>query len=89
MYVGDVWLNGKKVGNNEYGYLGGEYDLTEHLDWGGRNVVAIRADNTLHSRWYTGGGLYRKAPCCERACIHCASWGICFNAGNFRQTSVS
>ena len=90
MYVGDVWLNGKKVGSNEYGYLGGEYDLTEHLDWGGRNVVAIRADNTLHSRWYTGGGLYRKVHLVVKEPVSIARHGVFVSTPEItgRQASV-
>ena len=90
MYVGDVWLNGKKVGSNEYGYLGGEYDLTEHLDWGGRNVVAIRADNTLHSRWYTGGGLYRKVYLVVKESVSIARHGVFVSTPEItgRQASV-
>lgn len=57
---GDVWVNGTKVGEADYGYLGFEADITKLLNFDGDNVVAVRADcNTNGSRWYTGAGLYR------------------------------
>ena len=33
MYVGDVYLNGNKVGGTDYGYLGFEIDVTDMLKW--------------------------------------------------------
>ena len=61
MLVGDVYLNGERVGGTDYGYLGFEIDVTKRLKFGERNVVAVRADTrgVNNSRWYTGGGLYR------------------------------
>lgn len=61
MLVGDVWLNGRRVGGTEYGYLGFEVDVTSLLRYGEDNQIEVRA-NTMgpkNSRWYTGGGLYR------------------------------
>ena len=61
MYVGDVYLNGEKVGGTDYGYVGFEVDVTERLKWGQDNVIAVMADTREpgNSRWYTGGGLFR------------------------------
>ena len=61
MYVGDVFLNGERIGGTDYGYLGFEVDITSRLKWGEENVLAVLADtrDPLNSRWYTGGGLYR------------------------------
>lgn len=57
---GDVWVNGKKVGGTDYGYLGFESNITDLLNFEGENVIAVRADcQTNGSRWYTGAGLYR------------------------------
>ena len=56
-----VYLNGRFVGGWPYGYTRWRIDLTDRLNYGGRNVLAIRCDNIPHSsRWYTGGGLYRE-----------------------------
>ncbi len=61
MLVGDVFLNGERVGGTDYGYLGFEIDVTEKLRYGHDNLIAVRADTGKpeNSRWYTGGGLFR------------------------------
>lgn len=61
MLVGDVYLNGARVGGTDYGYLGFEIDITDLLDFDKPNILAVRADTGQpeNSRWYTGGGLYR------------------------------
>lgn len=61
MLVGDVYFNGARVGGTDYGYLGFEVDITDKINRGGRNVIAVKADTGKpeNSRWYTGGGLFR------------------------------
>lgn len=61
MLVGDVWVNGQKVGSTDYGYLGFEADITKQLKYDAENIVAVRASTGKQgaSRWYTGGGLFR------------------------------
>lgn len=61
MLLGDVWVNGQKVGSTDYGYLGFESDITKVLKYDTENVVAVRASTGKQgaSRWYTGGGLFR------------------------------
>ncbi len=61
MLVGDVYLNGEKIGGTDYGYLGFEIDVTDKLKHGQENSIVVVADTGKpeNSRWYTGGGLYR------------------------------
>ncbi len=61
MLVGDVYFNGKHIGQTDYGYLGFDADVTSLVKWGEPNVIAVKANtmNTNNSRWYTGAGLYR------------------------------
>ena len=61
MLVGDVYLNGKRIGGTDYGYLGFDIDLSKLLKWGQTNEIAVKADtqNPSNSRWFTGAGLYR------------------------------
>ena len=61
MYVGDVYVNGKRVGGTDYGYVGFQIDVTNDLKFGQDNVIAVCADTRQpnNSRWYTGGGLFR------------------------------
>ena len=61
MLVGDVYLNGQRIGGTDYGYLGFDIDLSKLLKWGQTNEIAVKADtqNPNNSRWFTGAGLYR------------------------------
>ena len=61
MLVGDVYLNGQRIGGTDYGYLGFDIDLSKLLKWGQVNEIAVKADTGKpnNSRWYTGGGLFR------------------------------
>ena len=61
MLVGDVYLNGQRVGGTNYGYLGFDIDLSKLLKWGQVNEIIVKADTGKpnNSRWYTGGGLFR------------------------------
>ena len=61
MQVGDVYLNGQRVGGTDYGYLGFDIDLSKLLKWGQVNEIIVKADTGKpnNSRWYTGGGLFR------------------------------
>ena len=61
MLVGDVYLNGKRIGGTDYGYIGFDVDISKDLKFGEVNEIAVKANTQApnNSRWYTGGGLYR------------------------------
>ena len=61
MLVGDVYLNGKRIGGTDYGYLGFDIDLSKLLKWGQVNEICVKSDTGQpnNSRWFTGGGLFR------------------------------
>ena len=61
MLVGDVYLNGERIGGTDYGYLGFDIDVSKLMRFGQPNVLAVKANTQRpeNSRWYTGGGLYR------------------------------
>ena len=72
----DIWVNGRKVGHNEYGYIGFECDLTPWIHLDRDNVIAVRVDNLLQaSRWYTGSGIYRHVWLTVTSPVHVANWG--------------
>ncbi len=55
-----VWVNGFYLGNEPSGYAGVDYDVTDYLDYGGENVVAVRVDASMEEGWfYEGAGIYR------------------------------
>lgn len=60
MLVGDVFLNGERVGGTDYGYVGFDIDITNYLH-PGNNELIVKAStmSEKNSRWYTGGGLFR------------------------------
>lgn len=57
----EVFVNGRKVGNWPYGYSHFYFDISDALQKGKANVIAVRLENqAFSSRWYPGAGLYRK-----------------------------
>ncbi|MBB6131143.1 beta-galactosidase GalA [Mucilaginibacter lappiensis] len=55
-----VWVNGHYLGTEPSGYNSFEYDIAEYLNYGGDNVIAVRADATMEEGWfYEGAGIYR------------------------------
>ncbi|HEV7330490.1 MAG TPA: beta-galactosidase GalA [Flavisolibacter sp.] len=56
----DFWINGFYLGNNQSGYVGVAYDITDYLNYDKPNVVTVRADATQYEGWfYEGAGIYR------------------------------
>ena len=55
-----VWVNGFYLGHEPSGYATQIYDISEYLNYGGENLVCVRADATLEEGWfYEGAGIYR------------------------------
>ncbi len=55
-----VWFNGFYMGAEPSGYATQVYDVTEYVNYGGDNLICVRADATLEEGWfYEGGGIYR------------------------------
>ena len=55
-----VWLNGRLLGRHKSGYTGFRYDITDAVNYGGQNVLAVRCDaRAQEGWWYEGGGIYR------------------------------
>jgi len=72
----DIWINGVHLGNHPYGYTSFWYDVTDKLQPGAGNVIAVRVKNEgRNSRWYTGSGIYRHVwlTVCEP--VHISPWG--------------
>ena len=61
MLIGDVYMNGKRIGGTDYGYVGFDIDISKMIRYGETNVIAVKANTQKpeNSRWYTGGGLFR------------------------------
>lgn len=73
----EVWLNGRRLGGNPYGYTPFWLDLTRHVVFGGENVVAVRVRNEgKNCRWYSGSGIYRSVKMTVMNPVHVAHWGV-------------
>lgn len=72
-----VWVNGFYLGSEPSGYATQVYDISEYLNYGGENVVAVRADATLEEGWfYEGAGIYRHVWLDKADPVHVAPFGI-------------
>ncbi len=58
------------------------YDLTPYINFGGRNVVAVRVDHSDYadSRWYTGSGIYRDVHLVYAEPTHIDLWGVSYSS---------
>lgn len=68
MTASTVYLNGLKLGEYRGGYTPFSFELTEHLNWSGDNVLALEVDSTERKDippfggdidYLTFGGIYR------------------------------
>jgi beta-galactosidase len=72
-----VFVNGYVVHQNESGYAPFSVDITDYLDFEGRNQLAVRVDATLGEGWfYEGAGIYRNAWLVRTAPVHVPQWGV-------------
>lgn len=72
-----VWLNGRSLGRHKSGYIGVRYDITDAVNYGGRNVLVVRADaRSFEGWWYEGGGIYRHVWLDKTAATHIAPHGV-------------
>lgn len=71
-----LWVNGFYLGGEPSGYTTQVYDISEYLNYGGENVVAVRADATLEEGWfYEGAGIYRHVWLDKADPLHVAPFG--------------
>ena len=55
-----VWFNGFYMGTEPSGYVTQIYDITPYINYGGDNLICVRADASLEEGWfYEGAGIYR------------------------------
>jgi len=72
----EVYINGTLAAKWDYGYNSFYIDITEFLQPGKENMMAVHVDTRNHeSRWYPGAGIYRKIQMIAVNPIHVAIWG--------------
>lgn len=74
----EVFINGTSVGKRPNGYISFMYDITPYVNYGSRNVIAVRVDHSkyMDSRWYTGSGIYRNVYLIYSNPVHIDLWGV-------------
>lgn len=71
-----VWVNGHYLGTEESGYNSFDYDISDVLNYGGDNIVAVRVDATMEEGWfYEGAGIYRHVWLTKTNPVHVVSNG--------------
>jgi beta-galactosidase len=71
-----VWVNGFYLGTEHSGYASFSYDISDYLNYGDKNVVAVRVDATIEEGWYyEGAGIYRHVWLKKTAPLHVARYG--------------
>lgn len=83
--IADLWVNGRKVGSHAGAFSRFRFDLTDHLDPAGSNLILLRADNSkpepgsstqhvvpLDGDFFVHGGIYRGARMIHAAPSHIA-----------------
>ncbi|MEO6004297.1 MAG: beta-galactosidase GalA [Opitutus sp.] len=66
-----VFVNGFFVGEEPSGYVGASYDVSEYLNYGAENVIAVRVDASMDEGWfYEGAGIYRHVWLVKTAPLH-------------------
>jgi len=72
-----VWVNGFYIGNEKSGYASSEYDITDYLNYGAENTIAVRVDASTEEGWYyEGAGIYRHVWLNKTDRLHVAQNGV-------------
>jgi hypothetical protein len=74
----EVFINGVSLGTRPNGYISFMYELTPHIKFGEKNILAVRVDHSksIDSRWYTGSGIYRDVYLVYANPVHIDLWGV-------------
>lgn len=71
-----LWINGFYIGEEHSGYSSFQYDITDYLNYGEDNVIAVRVDATMEEGWfYEGAGIYRHVWLTKTSPLHVAQYG--------------
>ncbi|MBR4859260.1 MAG: DUF4982 domain-containing protein, partial [Clostridia bacterium] len=73
-----VYVNGKYVGENHYGYNSFSFEISDYLISSSTslNLIAVKVVNELpSSRWYSGSGIYRDVTVTIANPLHISYYG--------------
>lgn len=78
MWESDIYINGKHAFFNHYGYKSFCVDITEFVEYGKTNLIAVSAVVKKDcARWYSGSGIYRNVYLVKKNAVHMEYNGIC------------
>ena len=70
-----VFLNGYFIGRNDNGYAPFSFDLTDFINYGGKNFLVVRMDASFGDGWfYEGAGIYRHVWLTKSDALHLGQW---------------
>jgi fibro-slime domain-containing protein len=73
-----VYVNGKYVGENHYGYNSFSFEISDYLvcSNSSQNLIAVKVVNDIpNSRWYSGSGINRDVTLSIAGGVHTALYG--------------
>jgi beta-galactosidase len=66
-----VFLNGYFIGRNDNGYAPFRFDVSDFLNYGGKNFLTVRMDASFGDGWfYEGAGIYRHVWLTKTDALH-------------------
>lgn len=72
-----IYINEYFVQKQESGYTGFFMDVTDFINFGGENLIAVRVDAAgREGWWYEGGGIYRHVWLEAKEPVYLEPWGI-------------
>jgi len=72
-----LWLNRHLLGGQSSGYVPFRLDITDQLNYGEENLLAVRVDaREYEGWWYEGGGIYRHVWLTTSDTLHLVPDGI-------------
>ncbi len=85
-----VYINGHELGFRPNGYISFRYELTPYLNFGGKNTIAVKVDNSVqpNSRWYSGSGIYRNVWLVTTNKTAIDHWGTYVTTPNVTEASA-
>ncbi len=70
-----VFLNGNFIGRNDNGYAPFRFDVSDFLNYGGKNYLVVRMDASFGDGWfYEGAGIYRHVWLTKTDTLHLGHW---------------
>ncbi len=72
-----IYLNGRQIAFQSDGYDSFHVDITDHVNYGSTNLLAVHVDpRNFEGWWYEGGGIYRHVWLNVADPMHVVPWGV-------------